>query len=141
MMKNTYWSGDGKYQTQFEKFSKELMPASGNCDTVAGEFIRAANKLYWDFYNNGMGNNTSGALNFLERYGVVDASTYYTIKPYTRGRVYNSEYNGDAFQKNMEHMVSSVVEFIMKEPELTTKPNTQDMFDFQEPFEDEDDEY
>ena len=29
------------------------------CDTVAGEMLRAAGRLRHDFYNNGMGNNTS----------------------------------------------------------------------------------
>jgi hypothetical protein len=132
-MENTYWNGTGKYQTQFDELIK-LMPASGSCDTMAGELIRAANRLAYDFYNNGMGNNTSGAVNYLDHYSAIDPDTYSTIYEYTRGRIYNGRFNGDELQQAIEHMVDSVVEFITRNPQLITmERNHDDVFTYQEP--------
>ena len=38
---------------------------------LAGEVFRAATKLYYDFHNNAMVNNTSGAINYLVEAGVL----------------------------------------------------------------------
>jgi hypothetical protein len=38
---------------------------------VAGEIFRAATKIFYDFHNNAMVNNTSGALNYLVENGVL----------------------------------------------------------------------
>ena len=62
---NTYWNGKGKLQEQYTQLADELIPASGGCETLGGEVLRAATRIYWDAYNNGFLNNTSGALNFL----------------------------------------------------------------------------
>jgi hypothetical protein len=92
-MENTYWNGNGLYQQEYDQMVNDLVPASGKCDTLAGEMIRAVSRLGYDFYNNGMGNNTSGALNFLESQGVTDSDTFATIYEYTRGRIYYGHYN------------------------------------------------
>jgi hypothetical protein len=132
-MKNTYWNGNGRYQADYNRLV-ELMPLMGKCDTVAGELIRAASRLGHDFYNNGMGNNTSGAVNFLLHKGAIDDETHNTIYEYTRGLIYGGHYEGDRFQVAMEHMVDSVIEFIRARPELETAENTEDMFSYEEPF-------
>lgn len=103
---------------------------SGNCDTVAGELIRAASRLGHDLYNNGMGNNTSGAVNFLREKGAIDRETYETIYEYTRGLFYEGCYEGDPFQVAMESMVDQTIEFILDNPELETRKNEQDIWDF-----------
>ena len=128
-MKNTYWNGLGRYQAEYNRLV-DLMPDQGNCDTVAGELIRAASRLGHDFYNNGMGNNTSGAINFLQKKGAVDNQTYSTIYEYTRGLLYDGHYQGDALQTAIEHMIDATIEFISANPNLETEPNTEDMFDY-----------
>jgi hypothetical protein len=130
-MENTYWNGNGRYQADYDRLA-ELMPAMGRCDTVAGELIRAASRLGHDFYNNGMGNNTSGAVNFLRHKGAVERSIYRVIYPYTRGQLYDGHYQGDLFQIAMEKMVDQTVEFIRANPHLETQPNSEDMFDYSE---------
>ena len=130
-MQNTYWNKSGAHQAEFDRLVK-LMPSMGNCDTVAGELIRAASKLGYDFYNNGMGNNTSGAVNFLKTKGAIDRNTYNTIYEYTRGLVYDGRYNGDSLQVAMESMVDQTVQHILANPELETQPNTTDMYDLSE---------
>jgi len=67
--KPTYWNNSGKYQAIYDSIT--LVPAAGKCDTVEGELIRAASKIYYDYYNNGFGNNWSGAWNYLDQYSIV----------------------------------------------------------------------
>ena len=134
-MQNTYWNKAGKYQADYDRLV-EAMPDMGNCDTTAGEMIRAASKLGYDFYNNGMGNNTSGAINFLDEQGVFDmdrTNIYGVIYEFTRGRVYDGRYNGDALQVAIERMVDMTIELILANPYLETQKNTLDMFDYSDP--------
>lgn len=52
----SYWDGNGKYQSDFDRLFKELVPESGNAETIEGEALRAINYLSYDFFNNGNGN-------------------------------------------------------------------------------------
>jgi hypothetical protein len=141
-MENIYWNRKGKHQEKFDELC-EFMPSSGKCDTVAGEMIRSANRLAYDFYNNGMGNNTSGAINFLRNKSVLDTETYKTIYEYTRGRIYRGRFDGDSLQVAIERMIDMTVEMIIHNPVLITMANVEDMFDYEEPeeYEDEDEDY
>ena len=130
-MQSTYWNNQGTHQADYDRLV-QLMPMMGKSDTVAGELIRAVSKLGYDFYNNGMGNNTSGAVNFLDAKGAIDRRTRSTIYDYTRGALYEGRYDGDSLQVAMEHMVDQTVEFILANPELETQANTEDMFDYSE---------
>ena len=130
-MQSTYWNNQGTHQADYNRLV-ELMPMMGKSDTVAGELIRAVSKLGYDFYNNGMGNNTSGAVNFLKAKGAIDSRTHSTIYDYTRGMLYDGRYEGDFLQVAMESMVDQTVEFILANPELETQVNTEDMIDYSE---------
>lgn len=132
-MKNIYWHNAGKYQADYARLCDELIPGMGAADTVAGEMLRSATRLAYDLYNNGMGNNTSGAVNFLKAKGVIDKDTHAVIYEYTRGMLYDGRYEGDALQVAIEHMIDATVELILAHPVLTTTQNTEDMFDFEEP--------
>ena len=129
-MENTYWSGTGTYQADYTRLV-ELMPGSGNADTLAGELVRACTRLAYDLYNNGMGNNTSGAVNMLRSKGAIDAATHATIYPLTRGAIYNGGYNGDSFQLAVESAIDQTIEFILA-GSATTTPNTEDMFTYED---------
>jgi len=133
-MENTYWNKQGLYQAEYDDLIN-LMPASGNSDTVAGEMIRAVSRLAYDFYNNGMGNNTSGAVNFLDQKGVITREVYNTIYPHTTGAVYRGDYNGDRFQVAIEQAIDETVGMIICNTGLITEANTEDMFDFSNPDE------
>lgn len=129
-MENTYWNQKGKYQKQYDQWADELMPASGACETVAGEMIRAVSKLGYDFYNNGMCNNTTAALNFLLDKDVIDVYTYKAIKPYAGRMSYKGKYDGDLIQIAIESMVDKTIEKILANPELLTEKNSEDMLDY-----------
>lgn len=139
-MENTYWNDSGKFQKEFDELVK-LMPMMGASEVKAGELIRAANRLAYDFYNNGMGNNTSGALNFLKYHGAIDPDVYETIHPWTTGRVYHGDYNGDYLQVAIEKMIDMTVEMIIRNPVLITMKNSDDIFNHSEPDEYYDEEY
>ena len=129
-MENTYYSGKGTYQADYVRLV-ELMPGSGNADTLAGELIRCVSKLGHELYNNGMGNNSSGAVNMLRSKGAIDAATHATIYPLTRGAIYNGGYNGDSFQLAVESAIDQTIEFIVA-GSATTTLNTEDMFTYED---------
>lgn len=130
-MENTYWNQAGKFQAQFFELSEKMTP-SGAQETVGMEMIRAACKLSYDFYNNGMGNNTSGAVNFLNEKSVLDDETYDNIYEYSRGRVYEGRFKGDSLQVSIEKMIDMVCSMIINNPQLLTIENTEDMFDYED---------
>ena len=127
-----YWDGNAKYQEQFERLEHDLVPESGSCSTVAGELIRAAGRLNWDFYNNGMGNNESGAINFLKHHGVVDSKTFSTIHNYSRGELYEGNFGADRLHNAIIRMTDRTVEFILENPDLESLENTVDLLDLEE---------
>ena len=49
----SYWSETGAYQEEHDRLWKELVPASGACNTIHGELIRATSRLFYEFCNNG----------------------------------------------------------------------------------------
>lgn len=49
----TYWNKKGKYQDDFDRLYKELVPEFGESDTLNGEILRISSYLYYDFFNNG----------------------------------------------------------------------------------------
>lgn len=117
---------------QFENLWNELIPASGNCETLAGELVRAAGRLQYDFYNNGMGNNTSGAINFLRHHGIVDEILYQDVHYYTTGRVYNGRYDGDSLHKAIDKVVEQTTHFVILNPVTMTIENEDDMFNYED---------
>ena len=127
-MKNIYYHRSGKYQADYDRLV-DLMPMSGQCETVAGELIRAVSKIGHELYNNGMGNNSSGAVNFLLSQNAITQDTYDEIYPLTRGRLYNGNYKGDGFQLAVESAVDQTIELIRSNPELETRKNSVDMHD------------
>tara|TARA_B110000914_G_scaffold222070_1_gene234928 strand:- start:33 stop:560 length:528 start_codon:yes stop_codon:yes gene_type:complete len=130
-MENTYWNNTGDYQAEYNRLV-QLMPGSGAADTLGGELIRCVSRLGHELYNNGMGNNSSGAVNMLLEFGAITPITHATIYPFTRGALYEGRYEGDAFQVAVESAVDQVIEYIINNrADLTA--NTADMFDWAEP--------
>ena len=116
----------------FERIFDELVPKEGKAETLAGEMIRAAARLRYDFYNNGMGNNTSGALNFLRHHSVIDKQLADYVRPYTTGRLYDGVYEGDFFQVAIDTIVEMTTKMVTFNPQLMVMQNNEDMFDYEE---------
>ena len=52
----TYWDNEGKYQEQYNKAWKQLIPASGEAKDGWPEALRAISRIGYDYYNNGFCN-------------------------------------------------------------------------------------
>ena len=50
---NSYWNGTGKHQEEYDKLYSKLVPSSGSSETLNGELLRAASRLYHENFNNG----------------------------------------------------------------------------------------
>ena len=128
---NVYWDNQGKYQEQYDALLDDL-PEVGNGSTRASEIFRAATKLYYDFYNNGMVNNTSGASNFLLFAGVFPSQEdddFLLIHPYTTGaKIFvNDEVD---VRLAMERLMDRTIEFILGNAELHAMPNDMSYLEF-----------
>lgn len=53
---NHYWNNNGAYQQEMDRLYDKFVPVSGRSENLTGEVIRAANRLYYEFCNNGNGN-------------------------------------------------------------------------------------
>jgi len=51
----SYWNNGGAYQKELDELN-EKMPVIGAADTLNGELVRAVNRLYYDYCNNGNSN-------------------------------------------------------------------------------------
>ena len=50
---SAYWEGKGPLQKEYEALYDQLVPAQGKADTVEGEVLRAASKIYYRHFNDG----------------------------------------------------------------------------------------
>ena len=128
----SYWNETGKYQSDYDRLWG-YVPPSGNSPVVAGDMVRAISKLLHDLYNNGCGNNTSGALNYLEQMGVISSDLKDKVHDNTRGKHYGRSYDGDDVQVAFETIADTTLEYILENPELETTANIRDMWDYQDP--------
>tara|TARA_Y100001938_G_scaffold16919_1_gene20903 strand:- start:35 stop:559 length:525 start_codon:yes stop_codon:yes gene_type:complete len=51
--KQTYWGGNGKYQTEYDYLYDTLVPPQDCAITLEGELLRQVSNLAYDYYNNG----------------------------------------------------------------------------------------
>jgi hypothetical protein len=142
-----YWDNQGKYQAEFNQLSEQLMPAMGAAESLAGELIRSANRVYYDAFNNGFCNNTSGAINYLYRFlaplfpndrDLKEALDYIAPKTNTGGYSSTGLTTGAA----LDLIVDRVYEAIRDNGSLKTTANPCDLFDLQDDdYREEDDDY
>lgn len=118
----------------------ELVPMNGKADTVAGEIVRAINRIVYRNWNDGdhlgvgYGKETCNpAGRFLAaKCGRKVAEAVYTI--------WGVEWD-DHYDRGLEVLMADVVEFLDQHPELKTTPNTEDMWDYRDKDEDVDTSY
>ena len=51
-----YWNRNGGNEQELQRLTEKFMPASGRAENLVGEVIRAVNRLYYEFCNNGNSN-------------------------------------------------------------------------------------
>ena len=100
-----------------------LMPGSGKAETVAGEIIRATDRIWYRWWNDGdkinvgYGRETcNGTARYLEKIRGTDFPT----------EVWSGWLDDDAYTKFADGLVDEMYAFIKAHPELETTPNTED---------------
>ena len=67
MNEKTYWNHNGKYQKEYDELSA-FIPEKGMAETIKGELLRCASRLYYDVYNNGLCNDKTYEIEFIRHY-------------------------------------------------------------------------
>ena len=130
----------------FKELRDKLVPMSGKADTVAGEIIRAMDRLIYRFWNDGdmvgdgYGNETcNGSYRYL----------YHKLPDCPD--LYEANQDEDVYTEELAKLADRVKAYLESRPDLFTKVNDDDSrSDYDEPEdrdwyrdeeEDEDDEY
>ena len=110
-------------KNEWAAMEKSLMPPSGKAETVAGEIIRAADRIHYRWWNDGdkinvgYGKETcNGTARYLEK---IRGSEFPV-------EVWNGSLGEDAYTEFTENLVAEMYAFIKAHPELETTPNTED---------------
>lgn len=139
-----FWNRNHELSPDLLRLEGELVPLSGKADTLEGEFIRAIGRLGYDFYNNGFCNNTSDALDFLNREMPVEIITEYEfLKDYVNTGGYAPNYAKNAIDTHLTNLTEKVVRYVLSKEGNYTESDL-DMFDYGDPDyypEDEDDDW
>jgi len=122
-----YWDGQGLHQADYDRLTEELIPMSGSTGSIEAESLRAASKLGYEFYNNGGGNNVSGALLFLKQHFPGFKNEWWdALAPYVTGQFPSSQ---EAIQATCEDIVDTVTVYVKSKNGVYT-PTELDMLDF-----------
>lgn len=109
---------------------KQLVPRMGKADTVAGEIVRAYNRLEYRFFNDGdmvgigYGCETcNAAARYLMHQGYEYISDYIND-------LWDCEGDEQLYGEALECLAGAVLDYIAMYPELKTTKNTEDMWDY-----------
>ena len=110
-------------KNEWAAMEKRLMPPSGKAETVAGEIIRAADRIHYRWWNDGdkinvgYGKETcNGTARYLEK---IRGSEFPV-------EVWNGSLGEDAYTEFTEKLIAEMYAFIKAHPELETTPNSED---------------
>jgi len=56
LIEKHYWNEEGAYSEEISQMTAEQVPAIGRAKNLMGEILRASNRLYYEYCNNGNGN-------------------------------------------------------------------------------------
>lgn len=125
-----YWDHGTPESATFKNLFSKLVKPHGMSDTVEGELLRAVNKIYGDYNNNGFGNNWSGALNYIKEYSKQNINPEYdALKYYAPGKMVHGR------DRTVEHTLDMLMDKIIHEVESAgddLTPNHVDMVSLQD---------
>jgi hypothetical protein len=138
---SAYWNRTSPLFRKYRERYSALVPSEGKAPTLGGEALRAVSRLYYDAFNNGWGNNTSGAWNYLSKHVPFEAEAKQaldSIREYTNTGGYAQADVRD-YGPKLDSIVDGVMAFL--DTEASKQPNPEDLFALQEPtLEDEEDD-
>jgi hypothetical protein len=71
---DTFWSGRHALSPTLEDLQRRLVPLEGPTAYVETELLRASNRIGYDYFNNGFGNDVSQAVAYIDHYHVPYAT-------------------------------------------------------------------
>ena len=116
---------------------QELVPAYGKATTVAGEIVRAINRIAYRNFNDGDHLGIG-----YGRETVNPAGRYLAGK--CGGKVGDlvwdawAIYDDDAYDKALDRLEAAVLEYLDAHPELKQQENAEDFWDYRDRYEDVD---
>lgn len=139
----TFWNEKHPLSKQANALYSQMVPMSGNSTSLQGELLRASSRISYDWFNNGWGNNWSGAVKFLENNFIKlpnqpEADIIKELKKelafvlnYSHGEPCpsNNDYKSKVYS-TVTKIHEIVVTAILANPDLIN--NTDDMFNYQE---------
>lgn len=135
MLNGDLWT---KNEKALSELFFELVPPSGKAESKAGEIVRATNRIIYRFFNDGdhigigYGRETcNAAARFLLTEAGVKVADFV-------GHLWGLPYE-DEYERYLDYLGDAVIELIHDHPELREQP-TRDMYDYDDPEEDYDDE-
>lgn len=140
-MAHSYWAEKGPLQAEYTRLYEALVPDSGSCATLEGEFLRAVSKINHDYFNNGFGNDWSGAYVFLAEVGgplfarrMIDiVPELAVVRPYRNGVVVEEgDFTEGRLVPALDGLVTKVVSYIIEKENSGLTPTELDMWDFHE---------
>lgn len=102
------YQDDGRHYETYSKMFEELVPMSGKADTLKGEILRAASRVYYDLSNNGWCNDTAPSAAFLLDQIPAISQEAATAMLENCGEHAWSVYDNDNFADKMNLMVDMV---------------------------------
>ena len=124
MNEKVYWCKRGKHQEVHDKLHAKLVPDSGRAFTMHGNLLRCMDNLYYDLYNNGLGNAGPrlGDALFMKEFAdeiqakLSDGGDLFrfinTVKEHAESDRGISESYIDAFMALTERVMDAVVEVV-----------------------------
>lgn len=128
------------FENQLNDLFEELVPCSGKADTVAGEIVRATERIAYRNWNDGdhidvgYGKETC---NPAARYLIAKCDKA-VVQAVIDARGIRDD---DLYDVAVEKLEKAVLDFLNKHPELKSTVNTEDMWSYRNPEEDIDDSY
>lgn len=99
-----FWNQDHPLSKDLSRLWDQYVPAAGATAYVETELLRAANRLIYDWYNNGWMNNKTAELEFLQSHELFSAIT---IEDLTGGR-------GDQHEEYMDSELATIIELVLE---------------------------
>ena len=128
---------DETITSRLSQLFDELVPAEGKASSLAGEIVRAINRLGYRFYNDGdqlgigYGKETCNpAGRFLAKETTDDIAR--------KVREIWGLHNEDLYEEKLDQLMEMVADYVEEHPDLRDL-ETKDMWDYQDPHEDVDD--
>ena len=128
--RNTYWFNNGRYQEELDGLNNDSLIQLTDPECFEKSLLNALSNIYYDYYNNGMCNNTSGSIRFIMKFNdLLKIPSDYLITVY---KVSNTGHYTDIdLELQLEYIADSIIEYIINK-DGTVSPNNGTWKDLQE---------